>query len=284
MNHHQYERIEKAIAFLKQHHQHQPSLADVAEHVHLSPHHFHRVFADFTGITPKSFLQCLTTQYAKNLLQQHSTLETTHALGLSSQSRLFEHLVKLEAVTPGELKAQGQGLHFYHGVSLSPWGKVWLCWTTRGIHTLQFVFADEEQQSLLRQVKLLWPCAEFHESTTEAQRLTDRGFDRKPSQALKLWVKGTPFQLQVWQALLRIPEGEVRTYKAIACDIGQQKACRAVGTAIGKNPIAVLIPCHRVIQQSGAIGGYRWTPLRKQGLLGCEFAREKAKHLQQGEE
>lgn len=281
MNYQQYERIEKAIAFLQQNHQLQPSLADVAEHVHLSPHHFHRVFADFTGVTPKVFLQCLTTQYAKNLLQQHSTLETTHALGLSSQSRLFEHLVKLEAVTPGELKTQGQGLSFHYGTAWSPWGKVWLCWTTRGIHTLQFVFSDEEQQGLLLQIKQLWPSATFHESTNEAQQLTDRGFDRQASETLKFWVKGTPFQLQVWQALLRIPEGEVRTYKALACDIGQEKACRAVGTAIGKNPIAVLIPCHRVIQQSGAIGGYRWTPLRKRGLLGCEFARTQARTLQQ---
>ncbi|VUD40680.1 Bifunctional transcriptional activator/DNA repair enzyme Ada [Thalassocella blandensis] len=270
-----YKRIEKAIGFLLENHKQQPNLNEVAAHVHLSPHHFQRLFVNFAGISPKQFLQFITTEYAKGkLASQQGTIHVSLDSGLSGGSRLYDHFVKIEAVTPGEFKSQGRDLDFYYGTATTHFGDVFICWTNKGIH--QLVFLDDATSSSLCQQQLMqqWPLATFQERSTEASSLTQSIFERgekKPD--IKLWLKGSPFQIAVWKALLSIEAGQVSTYKRIAELIDRPKAFRAVGTAIGANPIAYLIPCHRVIQQSGVIGGYRWRPARKSIILGCEFSQ-----------
>lgn len=262
-----YNRIAKAIQFLTEQAQNQPSLERIAAHVHMSPFHFQRLFCRWAGISPKRFLQVLTLEHSKHLLSTPlSLLETSHASGLSSGSRLYDHFVNMEAVTPGEFKNKGQQLLIEYGVHDSLFGQVFLAQTQRGICQIGFVDNTKDVQRELQVLKQAWPYANIVEDITKTKATVKKvfTFDKAVRQPLSLCVAGTNFQVKVWQALLRVAPGSAVSYSQLAASINAPKSARAVGSAVAKNPIGFIIPCHRVIQQSGALGNYRWGPARKQ--------------------
>jgi len=271
-----YERIEKAILFLQDHVYDQPSLEEVAEHLHLSPYHFQRLFKHWAGISPKRFLQFLTLDYAKQLLRENeNSLETTYRAGLSSPSRLHDLFVAVDAVTPGEYKTLGVGLEIFFGIHDSPFGNCLVAVTERGLCGLSFLDAAGHQASLDSLYKQ-WPKAVLKESAGKTEWVIRRVFDpleKDDRSPIPLLLKGTNFQIKVWEALLRIPTGSLTSYQDIARRIGKPKASRAVGSAVGANPIAYLIPCHRVIRSTGAFGNYRYGAVRKKAILLWEQAR-----------
>jgi len=281
-----YVRVESALAYLSQNSRTQPSLAEVAEHVGLSEHHLQRLFTRWAGISPKRFLQFQTIESAKTLLRDsRSVLDTTYSTGLSSGGRLHDLFVALEAVTPGEFKSGGAGLTIRTGFHDSPFGECLIGVTDRGICGLSFV-VEGDRVGAMAELERHWPGATFIEDPG-ATRLTVRkvfaawngdrpqpseeGADASPT-PLSLLVRGTNFQVRVWQALLRIPPGAVATYEDVASAVGRGGATRAVGSAIARNPVAYLIPCHRVIRKTGAFGGYHWGATRKVALLLRETA------------
>lgn len=270
-----YERIAQAINFIITRANNQPSLEEVATHLHLSPFHFQRLFSRWAGVTPKRFLQALTLERAKQLLaESRSLLEVTDTVGLSSGSRLYDHFVQLEAVTPGEFKSQGMGLVIEYGSQATAFGYTFIATTARGVCMLEFLeSADFNAQLLALQRK--WPHAMLRENNAAITPIVAAIFDfkRKPERPLSLYVSGTNFQINVWKALLKIPAGHITSYSQIATAIGHPDAARAVGTAVGSNPVGFLIPCHRVIQQGGQLGGYHWGLTRKHALHAWESAR-----------
>ena len=256
-----YDRIERAMAYLVDRAGDQPSLEDIAAHVHLSPYHFQRLFCRWAGTTPKRFLQVLTLERGKQLLDNsHSLSEASHELGLSGSSRLHDHFVQLEAVTPGEYKRQGKEVAIHYGVHSTPLGPLLAAVTQRGVCRAGFVdFSSVEEQ--LDDLHKTWPLSSIKASTQATRHVIDALFSSdaaSKSGPLSLHVTGTNFQIAVWRALLKIPPGTLASYAQVAESLGAPKASRAVGNAIGANPVALLIPCHRVIQKSGALGGYRW--------------------------
>lgn len=270
-----YERIAAAIDFIVLRVNSQPGLNEVAAHVHLSPFHFQRLFSRWAGVTPKKFLQVLTLERAKQLLvESRPLLEVADTLGLSSGSRLYDHFVHLEAVTPGEFKLGGAGLTIEYAVHDTPFGKAFIAATPRGI--CRFGFLDgrdiDEQMDGLRKE---WPRALMRENHDRTLKVIDAMFGggKSPDRPLSLHVSGTNFQVSVWKALLRITPGKIASYSQVASAIGRPGSARAVGQAVGANPAAFLIPCHRVIQQSGQLGGYRWGETRKQAIHAWESAR-----------
>jgi AraC family transcriptional regulator, regulatory protein of adaptative response / methylated-DNA-[protein]-cysteine methyltransferase len=270
-----YRRIARAIAFMRQTYRDQPDLATVAQHVHLSESHFQRLFTQWAGISPKRFWQYLTVEYAKSkIAETKSLLDLTVEMGLSSPGRLHDLFVKLEAMSPGEFKAGGAGLQIQYGLYPSPFGDCLIATTTRGICNLHFLdsFDQTTAEPLLR---LEWPKADLVLDHSAIQAIGDRIFAPTvtPSQPLHLFVKGTNFQIQVWRALLNLPPGGMATYQGLAHAIGRTTAARAIGNAVGRNPVGYLIPCHRVIRESGELGGYRWGLERKTALLGWEASR-----------
>jgi AraC family transcriptional regulator of adaptative response/methylated-DNA-[protein]-cysteine methyltransferase len=272
-----YERVEKAIRYLLENHLEQPQLDDVAAAAGLSPHHLQRVFKRWAGVSPKRFLQFLTVEHAKRLLEEsQSVLDAAFETGLSSPGRLHDHFVALEAVTPGQYKERGHGLSIRHGVHPSPFGTVFLAVTDRGICALSFLGGgDEEAGDRLTDLRRQWPEATFSTRRAETRALAERVFAAGPGDAepIRLLVQGTNFQVQVWKALLRIPPGAVTSYERVAQAVGRPRAFRAVGTAVGQNPVSYLIPCHRVIRGLGLVGNYRWGEERKHALLAWEAAR-----------
>ena len=265
----------KAIETLRAHFRDQPSLEQIARHFHLSPSHFQRLFRRWVGLTPKQFLQHLTVTGANALLRQdYSCLDASYSLGLSSASRLHDHLVTLEAVTPGELKTHGKGMTFYTGEANTPFGLARVNWTERGIHTLRFMqTAASRETADQSKTRSLWQQASWQTDHPSAQALLDRVFSNGTiPERFSLWVQGTNFQVAVWRALLNIPEGKLESYGGLALAINKQNASRAVGSAVGSNPTALLIPCHRVIRNDGNLGGYRWGLETKSWLLGKELA------------
>lgn len=270
-----YRRIEEAIEYLAENRQRQPSLREVADHLHLSEYHFQRLFTRWAGISPKRFLQYLTKEHAKRLLQQsESLLEAAYDGGLSGPGRLHDLFVNYEAVTPGEYKRRGEGLTIRYGIHPSPFGECLLAATERGVCSLLFLEAGGREEAVA-QLAREWPQAELVEDEAGTRPLVDRLFaapDEK-GEPLSVFLEGTPFQLKVWEALLKIPSGSVVTYEDVAVHIGMPKAARAVGAAVGRNPIPVLIPCHRVIAKSGGLAGYRWGLLRKRAILARETAQ-----------
>ena len=271
-----YPRIETAIRYLADHVDEQPSLSAVASEVGLSPFHLQRVFKRWAGISPKRLLQLLTVEHAKELLDESSNvLDAAYETGLTGPARLHDHFVALEAVTPGEYKRGGVGLEILYGVHDSPFGEMFLAQTARGICRLTFPAKGEaaERDWLAQR----WPGAEIRRDPRTTAATARRVFDLAPKdEPLRLLVQGTNFQTAVWRALLEIPEGAVSTYSRIAEAIGRPRAVRAVGNAVGANPISYLIPCHRVLREVGALGGYRWGPERKQAILAWESARLEA--------
>lgn len=271
-----YDRVAAAIRYLENHVQDQPDLKAVADHIGLSEYHFHRLFSRWAGISPKRFLQVLTVQYAKQLLAaSNSVLDTTYETGLSSPGRLHDLFVTLEAMTPGEYKQQGAGLTIDYGFHASLFGDYLLAVTERGICNLLFV-QENRRQSALHDLAQTWPQATLQENTAVTHPIANRIFQQTASKQqppLRLLVKGTNFQVRVWQALLQVPAGTVVSYGTLAQMMGSPKAVRAVGTAVGHNPIGYLIPCHRVIRSMGGFGNYRWGTTRKKAILGWEAAR-----------
>lgn len=266
-----YQRIEQAIRYLEQHFQTQPDLKQVAESVGLSEYHFQRLFTRWAGISPKRFLQYLTKENAKELLKRSSVLSATYSVGLSSPGRLHDLFVSTEAVSPGEYKTRGSGLLIRYGFHASPFGEALIGLTERGICHLSFV--QEGYPAALMNLETDWKNARFVEDAAATAALVAPIFSQAQSATpLALFVSGTNFQLKVWEALLTIPQGALSSYEQIAAQIGQPAALRAVGTAVGHNPIAYLIPCHRVIRKMGEIGNYRWGPARKKAMLGWEAA------------
>ncbi|QIR38813.1 methylated-DNA--[protein]-cysteine S-methyltransferase [Tolypothrix sp. PCC 7910] len=268
-----YQRIAQAIAFMRQAHLNQPDLATVAQHIGLSEYHFQRLFTQWVGISPKRFLQYLTVEYAKSQISKtKSLLDLTLDVGLSSPGRLHDLFVNVEAMSPGEFKAAGAGLQIHYGMHETMFGKALIATTDRGVCNLHFLNTTDEQ-SAVQILQQEWSKAEIIHAQQVTQPLHDLIFgavsfqEQKP---LTLLVKGTNFQIQVWRALLRIPFGGMLTYQSIAEMIGRPTATRAVGNAVGKNPISYLIPCHRVIRESGELGGYRWGLERKTILLAWE--------------
>lgn len=270
-----YARIADTIRFIASQVARQPTLDEIAAHVHLSPFHFQRLFSRWAGVTPKRYLQVLTLERAKALLQEsRPLLEVANTLGLSSGSRLYDHFVQLEAVTPGEYKQRGAGLVIDHGVHDTPFGQAFVALTPRGVCNFSFL-DDQAPQTPLSALAQSWPEAELREAPSRTQGVIHTMFDGSKTQdrPISLHVSGTNFQISVWRALLQIPPAKVVSYAQVASAVGNPKAARAVGLAVGANPVALMIPCHRVIQQNGKLGGYHWGETRKQAIHAWEAAR-----------
>ena len=268
-----YQLIEQAIQYIETNVHRQPELDEIASAIGLSEYHFQRLFTRWAGISPKRFMQFLTKEHAKDLLaRSENLLETTHQVGLSSLGRLHDLFVNTEAVTPGEYKSNGAGLTIHYGLHLTPFGKCLIAATERGVCHLSFV--ETSEGNAIDTLVADWNQAKMIEDYRTTAPLIDRIFSTPtPDTPLKLHLRGTNFQIKVWEALLHIPAGSLTTYEQIAAQIGNPNALRAVGTAVGHNPIAVLIPCHRVIRKSGEFGNYRYGPARKKALLAKEFAQ-----------
>lgn len=300
-----YRRIAEAIQYLQDNVQRQPGLDELARALSLSSTHTQRLFARWAGVSPKRFLQCLTVEHAKQRLEaSHSVLDTTYDLGLSGPGRLHDLFISLEAVTPGEYKSGGKGLEVTYGACETPFGWCMLGMTARGVCALSFLEGAQDthkehldddrsitprkvaslptayERGFLREAQALqarWSGAQLERDDALAQDWSDRifgalGESGETSVELRLCVQGTNFQAQVWRALLRLGPGQLCTYGAIARAIGKESAARAVGNAVGANPIAILIPCHRVIRETGVIGHYRWGQIRKRTLIAWEGA------------
>ncbi len=267
-----YERIKKAIEFIHSNFQQQPDLDAVAKEVFLSPFHFQRLFKDWAGVSPKKFLQYISLQHAKKLLQNHTVTDAAYETGLSGSSRLHDLFINIEGMTPGEYKNGGEQLHINYSFAESPFGNIIVASTAKGICHL--AFADDENE-VLKQLQLQFPNAKFRQvvDTIQQNALFIFTQDWKNLSKIKLHLKGTPFQIKVWEALLKIPMGDVSTYSGIANTIKNPNASRAVGTAIGDNPVAFLIPCHRVIRSTGEFGQYHWGSVRKTAMIGWEAAK-----------
>ncbi|WP_430613600.1 bifunctional transcriptional activator/DNA repair enzyme AdaA [Flavobacterium sp. JP2137] len=271
-DHIQYTRIAKAIAYIAEHFKEQPSLEELAAVVHLSPFHFHRLFTDWAGTSPKKFLQYTSLDYAKGVLRNNQGVtlsEMAFESGLSSSSRLHDLFVKIEGMTPLEYRQGGKNLTINYRYADSPFGKLLLASTAKGICYMAF---EDDAATALHRLLRQFPQANFVEQTDAWQERALRFFGGESLElsTLKLHLKGTDFQLKVWESLLKIPLGQLTTYGTLAQEIGNPSASRAVGTAIGKNPIAFLIPCHRVIQSTGNLGGYMWGTTRKTAMIAWE--------------
>lgn len=264
-----YERVARVIAYMSAARAEQPRLATLARVAGLSEHHFHRLFTRWAGTTPKSFLKFITAQDAKALLLEKDVLSASWEAGLSGPGRLHDLLVSVEGVTPGEYKARGAGVEIRWGFHRTPFGLALAGVTSRGLCHLAFVGSRDKA---LRELRAKWPKAVLRRDQAGTAPLAARAFARG-RRRLPVHLAGTPFQLKVWEALLRIPPGRAATYAQVAEAVGRPRASRAVGTAVGSNSLACVIPCHRVLRGTGAFGGYRWGAARKRAILAWEAAR-----------
>jgi len=274
-----YQRIEEAINYIRSNFKEQPDLEKVAEKIHLSPFHFQRLFTEWAGVSPKKFLQFISVEHAKNMLKEKKATLSDAAFetGLSGTGRLHDLFTKIEGMTPGEFKNGGENLSINYSFAESPFGNILVASTSKGICNMSF--ADDEQKAydeLFRQ----FPNAKYRQMVDLIQQNALYIFTRDWSKLdeIKIHIKGTDFQIKVWEALLKIPMGELSTYASIATSINNPNASRAVGSAIGDNPVAFIIPCHRVIQSTGIIGQYHWGSTRKTALIGWEAAKAHSKN------
>jgi AraC family transcriptional regulator, regulatory protein of adaptative response / methylated-DNA-[protein]-cysteine methyltransferase len=271
-----YERIEKSIEYIEQNYHRQPDLKEIAQNVRLSEYHFQRLFKRWAGISPKKLIQFLTVNRAKELLENsRSVLDTAFESGLSGPGRLHDLFITYEAVTPGEYKRRGEGLVVTFGLHETPFGTCLIAFTDKGITDLHFLRNGNTKQ-LVRGLKKKWNAAALREDTRATKKYIDIIFYNKrtaPDERIRIHLRGTNFQIKVWQALLSIPEGYVTSYEDIARLIGKPTASRAVGNAVGNNPLAYLVPCHRVIKKLGRFGNYGGGPSRKKAMLFWETAR-----------
>ena len=274
-----YTRIEEAIKFLETNFQRQPSLEEVAERVHLSAFHFQRLFTEWAGISPKRFLQFLTVDFLKKKLQETRNMEeAAETAGLSGQSRVHDLFTTLEAVTPQEYKTQGHGTTIAYGFHYTPFGECLIGTTRRGICWLSFVPSKADSLQALEDMQAHWHQSTLYHDQPGTGEVVNKVFQPHLFTArnkLHLYVKGTNFQIKVWKALLEIPTGGVYTYQDVAEKLGSPRAMQAVGSAVGANHIAYLIPCHRVIRKDGVLGEYRWSAARKKSIIGWEMARRE---------
>lgn len=269
-----YNRIAEAIDYIKDNFKEQPNLDEVAEQVHLSPFHFQRLFSEWAGTTPKKFLQYISIEHAKKLLtdRQATLFDTAFETGLSGTGRLHDLFVNIEGMTPAEYKNGAKNLSINYSFAESPFGNLIVASTTKGVCYMAF---NDGETNALNDLKQKFPNATFQRKLDLIQQnalfIFQNDWNKLPE--IKLHLKGTDFQLKVWETLLKIPMGQLSTYGNIAEQIGNANASRVVGTAIGNNPVAFLIPCHRVIQSTGNIGGYMWGNTRKTAIIGWESAK-----------
>ncbi|MFI0430861.1 bifunctional helix-turn-helix domain-containing protein/methylated-DNA--[protein]-cysteine S-methyltransferase [Mariniflexile sp. HMF6888] len=275
-----YTRIAEAIEYIQQNYTEQPTLEEIAKKVHLSPFHFQKMFTDWAGVSPKKFLQFISVQHAKQILNNSQTtlFETAYKTGLSGTGRLHDLFVKIEGMTPGEYKNKGENLTINYSFAESLFGEILVASTDKGICYMGF---SDNKQIAFSELEKRFPKASFIQQTDEIQQNALQIYTQDWSKInkIKLHLKGTDFQLKVWEALLKIPTGNLATYGNIANLIQKPKASRAVGTAIGNNPIAFLIPCHRVIQSTGIFGGYMWGTTRKTAIIGWEASKINASNI-----
>lgn len=268
-----YTHVKRAVEYLSGNWRDHPSLEDIARHTGLSPTHFQKVFKRWAGISPKQFLQAITLDHARTLLlDAASVLDATYEVGLSGPGRLHDLFVTHEAMTPGVYKARGEGVEIVHGFHPSPFGKALLMVTEHGLAGLAFADPGNEREAL-DDMMSRWPRAAYREDTGATAPFADRIFDPncwKEETPLRVVMIGTDFEIRVWETLLKIPLGRMTTYSDVAEHIGKPTAARAVGTAVGRNPISFVVPCHRVLGKSGGLCGYHWGLTRKQAILGWE--------------
>ncbi len=269
-----FNRIAEAIDYIKSNFKNQPDLDEIAEKIHLSPFHFQKLFTDWAGVSPKKFLQYTSIGHAKNILKEkHSTLfDAAFETGLSGTGRLHDLFINIEGMTPGEFKNGGKNLRINYSFAESPFGNLLIASTAKGI--CYMAFADDEEDAL-QQLKIHFPNAQYKQMVDMMQQNALYIFtqDWNKLNEIKLHLKGTGFQIKVWETLLKIPMGQLSTYRNVASSIDNPKAARAVGSAIGDNPVAFIIPCHRVIQSSGNFGQYHWGSTRKTAMIGWEAAK-----------
>lgn len=269
-----FNRVAEAIDYIRNNFKSQPGLNEIAEKVHVSPFHFQRLFTEWAGTSPKKFLQYISVEHAKKMLKenQSSLFETALETGLSGTSRLHDLFINIEGMTPGEYKNGGENLSINYSFAESPFGNIIVASTSKGI--CHIAFADDEVKAL-HTLTQKFSNADFQQITDLIQQnaLFIFRHDWSKLNQIKLHLKGTDFQIKIWETLLKIPMGQLTTYGNIARHIENPKAARAVGTAIGDNPVAFLIPCHRVIQSSGSFGGYHWGTIRKTAMIGWEAAK-----------
>lgn len=269
-----YNRIAEAIEYIKTNFKAQPGLEEIAKKVHLSPYHFQRLFSEWAGTTPKKFLQYISIEHSKKLLanKQTTLFDTAFETGLSGTGRLHDLFINIEGMTPAEYKNGGKNLHINFSFAESPFGNLMVASTTKGVCYMTF---NDNEEKALEELKAKFPNAIFLRKLDLLQQNALFIFqnDWNKLHQIKLHLRGTDFQVKVWETLLKIPMGQLSTYGDIAEKIGNPNASRAVGTAIGSNPVAYLIPCHRVIQSTGNIGGYMWGNTRKTAIIGWESAK-----------
>jgi len=270
---HDYDLVKHTLAFISENWREQPSLDTLADQAGLSPTHLQRLFTRWAGLSPKAFLQAVTLDHARGLLRDSaSILDASYELGLSGPGRLHDLFVTHEGMSPGIYKAHGRGLSIRYGFHDCPFGRALILITSEGLAGL--AFADHgKEKSALADMTSRWPEATYVEDQQATASYARRIFEAErwqPDQPLKIVFIGTDFEIRVWETILRIPFGKASTYSDIACHIGKPKAARAVGTAVGKNPISFVVPCHRVLEKSGGLGGYHWGLTRKRAILGWE--------------
>ena len=270
---HDYDLVKHTLAFISENWRDQPSLETLADQAGLSPTHLQRLFTRWAGLSPKAFLQAVTLDHARGLLRDSaSILDASYELGLSGPGRLHDLFVTYEGMSPGIYKAHGRGLSISYGFHDCPFGRALILITSEGLAGL--AFADHgKEKSALADMTARWPEATYVENQQATAAYAKRIFESerwKPDQPLKIVFIGTDFEIRVWETILRIPFGKASTYSDIASHIGKPKAARAVGTAVGKNPISFVVPCHRVLEKSGGLGGYHWGLTRKRAILGWE--------------
>lgn len=271
-----YEVVRRTLAFISDHWRRQPSVEEMADHVGLSAGHLHHLFRRWAGLTPKDFLQAITLDAARQLLREEATvLDTAYEVGYSGPGRLHDLFVTHEAMSPGDYKTGGAGIAMAYGFHPSPFGKALVIATDRGLAGLGFCDSGGEPTALADMTGR-WPRASFHEDLRLTAPYAERIFDPRAwagEQPLRVVLIGTDFEVRVWETLLRIPMGRATTYSTIASHVGKPGAARAVGTAVGRNPVSFVVPCHRVIGRSGALTGYHWGLTRKQAMLGWEAGK-----------
>ena len=269
-----YHRIEEAILFIRDKQASQPTLEEIADHVHLSPYHFQRLFTQWVGISPKKFLQYLTVEYARGILDKNQSLaEVAYHAGLSGSGRLHDLFISIEGMTPDQYRKAGSGLTIYTGFHHSPFGKYLLAVTSENrVCTLQFI-EDEEKE--LSDLKMQWSASKLIHDQEITGRIARTLFSLEAINPVRLLLRGTPFQMKVWEALLKIPFGVLVSYQVVAEYVNNPRGLQAVGSAIGKNPVAYLVPCHRVIKKAGQISEYRWGSTRKSAIIGWEASGTK---------
>lgn len=274
-----FSRIAEAIGYIKTNFKTQPRLEEVAEKIHLSPFHFQRLFTEWAGVSPKKFLQYITVEHAKKMLKENQAtlFDTAFETGLSGTGRLHDLFINIEGMTPGEYKKGGENLSINYSFAESPFGNILVASTPKGI--CHIAFADDEEEAL-EGLQIMFPNAAYRQMVDLAQQNALYIFthDWSKLNQIKLHLKGSEFQLKVWETLLKIPMGQLSTYGNIAKHLHQPNASRAIGTAIGDNPVAFLIPCHRVIQSTGVFGGYHWGSIRKTAMIGWEAAHTNGKN------